>query len=77
MFEQYVHHDWDVWVRRDLKGRHREHCLCFSCERFVPEDREQNCPLANLLYSLDVVTGLTTPVFECPEFVEEESNGQS
>lgn len=77
MFEQYKHHGRSVWVRSDLRGTHREHCLCFSCDMFTPEDRESNCPLANLLYALCVETGMTTPVFECPQFFkkEEKDNG--
>jgi hypothetical protein len=70
MFEQYEHHDQTVWVRSSLRGKHRECCLCFDCRFFNPEDRESNCPIANTLYAFDVLTGLTTPVFECPEFEE-------
>jgi len=67
---QYNHHERQVWVREDLKGCHSEHCLCYSCTKFRPGDREQNCPIANALFSLDVLTGITTPVWECPEFEE-------
>ena len=71
-YEKYRH--WDghpqVWVRNDLKGRHREHCLCYSCEHFKPEDREANCRIANLMFSVCVALGITTPVWECPEFKE-------
>jgi len=28
MIEQYVHHGAAVSVRSDLKGEHREYCLC-------------------------------------------------
>ena len=69
-FEQYDHHGWNVWVEKDLKGTHREHCLCYQCGNFKPEEREKNCKIANMLYAMCVLTGITTPVFECPEFVE-------
>ena len=69
-YEKYEHHGVKVWVRKDLKGKHRQHCLCWSCMLFKPEDRENNCKLANLLYAVNVASGLTTPVFECPLFVE-------
>ena len=59
-----------VWVDAELKGKHRDHCLCFSCNRFSPDDREKNCPRANLLYSFCVLMDMTTPVYECPEFRE-------
>ena len=66
----YNHWGWDVWVRGDLKGKHREHCLCWSCGKFFPEDGEKNCKIANLVYAVCVAQGLVLPVWECPEFVE-------
>ena len=66
---QYVHHGNLVFVRTDLKGRHREHCLCFQCRKFIPGDRAQNCPIANEVYANCVKHKLVTPVFECPEFI--------
>ncbi len=62
-----------VWVRRVLKGRHREHCLCYSCDRFKPEDREKNCRVANLLYELCRTLNIVIPVWECPKFEEDIS----
>lgn len=70
--EKYEHHGVLVTVRSDLKGKHRKHCLCWSCNRFSPMDRDENCPIANLLYRFCVLTGCVTPVWECPEFEEEE-----
>jgi hypothetical protein len=63
MYEQYEHHGKLVWVRNDLKGKHRENCLCFSCAKLNIKDREKNCPIANALYDLCVQFNLTTPVF--------------
>jgi len=57
-------------VRSNLKGRHRDHCLCYACDRFAPDDREHNCPRANLLYALDVAFTMTTTVWECSAFVD-------
>lgn len=65
---RYEHHGRTVAVREDLKGRHREHCLCWECEKFQPQYREANCPIANAFFALDVLTGCVTPVWECPEF---------
>ena len=70
MFEKYVHFEDEVWVRSELKGKHREHCLCHSCAHFTPEDRGGNCVIANTLYCLCVELDLVTPVWECPHFVE-------
>ena len=66
---KYIHHGKEVWVRKDLKGTHREHCLCFQCEKLNIGDREKNCPIANELYKNCVKFNVTTPVFECPEFI--------
>jgi len=65
-FEVYKHHGYDVFVRSDLKGKHREHCLCYSCAYFRPDDREDNCTIANLVYYLCVALHVTLPVWECP-----------
>lgn len=72
MFEKYEHHGKDVWVKSSLKGKHREHCLCFSCDKFFPEDRNKNCKKANLLYNLDIALNMTTPVWECDTFGEKK-----
>lgn len=67
-YEQYEHHGNEVWCRKHLKGRHREHCLCWACEKMKP-GTDENCPIASELYALCVKHKLTTPVFECPFFV--------
>lgn len=69
-YEQYEHHGTNVWVRSDLKGTHRDNCLCFApCAKFKPGEPD-NCPIAQRLFELDVEHGLVTPVYECPEFAE-------
>ncbi|KKL20846.1 hypothetical protein LCGC14_2451380 [marine sediment metagenome] len=73
-FEQYRHHGELVWVNSELKGKHRDHCLCFSCGRFKPGVPETNCPKANLNYAVCIVGGLTLPVYECPNFYKEIAN---
>lgn len=67
-YELYTHHDKTVWADVTLKGKHREHCLCFNCTEFNPNDRESNCKIANLLYTVCVNFNLVTPVYECPHF---------
>lgn len=69
IFVTYTHHGNLVWVNQELKGLHREHCLCYSCERFFPGE-SSNCPIAQELFNINVKHGITTPVFECPEFKE-------
>lgn len=69
VFENYKHHGASVWVRADLRGQHREYCLCYHCECFHPEDRERNCRIANALFAMDQLCEITTPVWECQCFV--------
>lgn len=68
-YVKYTHHNAEVTVREDLKGKHREHCLCWDCDKLNTTSREDNCPIANKLYAICVEHNLATPVFECPEFV--------
>lgn len=62
------HHGALVSVRQELKGKHRDHCLCYSCDNFKPELRVGNCPIANLIYAVCVAQSVVTPVWECPKF---------
>jgi len=71
-FKKYEHHGRDVWVREDLQGQHRDHCLCFTCERFEPGWSVRGvfrCLRAKILYLFCIVFGMTTPVYECPKWV--------
>jgi hypothetical protein len=67
-YELYEHHENMVYVRSDLKGKHRDYCLCFNCTKLDIEGLKKNCTIANALYKLCVKYSLTTPVFECPAF---------
>jgi len=67
-FEQYKHHGTDVWVRKDLKGKHRDYCLCYQCKKLYIEDRERNCPISNQIFGLCVREDLVLPVWECRKF---------
>jgi len=69
----YLHHGTYVYVDEDLKGKHRDHCLCFRCAKFMPDDRDQNCKLANLNFANCQLNSMTLPVYECPQFVESEA----
>ena len=68
-YEQYEHYGKLVWVREDLRGKHREHCLCWDCAKFKPNPNEgDNCPLAQENYEMCVRHNMVLPVWECPEF---------
>ena len=64
----YLHHGKSVYVDEELKGRHREHCLCFRCQCFKPENREENCRLAELNFANCRLNNMVLPVYECPLF---------
>jgi len=73
-YERYTHR-WsndkscEVGVRSDLKGKHREHCLCYApCIMFRPGIPE-NCVIAQRLYEFDAKWNVVTPVWECSIFV--------
>lgn len=65
--EKYNHHDRDVFVQSNLKGKHRDHCLCFRCGKFKP-DSVYNCERAGKLYEICRDYGMVTPVYECDAF---------
>jgi hypothetical protein len=67
MFTRYEHHGATVWVRDDLRGEHRDHCLCFDCKRFHPGSAG-NCKVAQATYENCIKHGIVTPVWECPTF---------
>ena len=70
LYEVYRHHGKAVHVRKDLKGKHWEHCLCGDCAVFNSQDREKNCSIANMLYALCVLHDIVIPVWECPGFIK-------
>ena len=69
----YEHHGKMVAVRSLYRGHHKQHCLCYLCSKFHP-CMSDNCPVAQRVYELDVEFGITTPVWECPEFVRLEGD---
>lgn len=72
LYERYKHHGESmVWVRSDLKSLHRDFCLCYECQRFIPGS-SQNCPIAHAIYKNCIRFNVVTPVWECPRFVEQE-----
>lgn len=69
---RYVHHDNTVAVMAENKGKHRDNCLCYRCERFDPEGLRaiQHCKIAEHLYNFCKLVGIVTPVWECPYFTD-------
>ena len=69
-YEKYEHfgNGIEQWVKSDLKGKHRDHCLCWNCVNFDPDDHENNCNIARSVYALCVEFNMVIPVWECPYF---------
>ena len=63
----YEHYGKRVFVRDDLKGRHKEHCLCHSCAKFLP-GKSDHCPIAHAAYEHCLKFNTITLIWECPEF---------
>ena len=66
---RYRHHGQHVAVQEHLKGRHREHCLCYRCVHFRP-DTLSNCYIAKATLEHCRKYAITTPVWECALFRE-------
>ena len=60
---EYEHHGMEVTVVKKFKGRHKEICVCHSCEYFKWWE-EDNCFYATMAFELSKVTGIVT-VMEC------------
>lgn len=71
MIEKYEHHGKDMYVKSHLKGKHKEHCLCYECKNFKPNE-ESNCILAECIFKNCKTLGVVTPVWECMSFVEKD-----
>jgi len=67
-FEKYEHDTYDVWVRKDLKGKEDDHNLCLNCARYNPSDWRYSCSIAKKLHGLTKSYAITAPVWECPFF---------
>jgi hypothetical protein len=77
MIEKYNHHGTDVFVDSRLKGKLRDHCLCFKCKRFGHQPGlPQNCQIAQATYENCVKFHTATPMYECPEFDEKSLEDQ-
>jgi hypothetical protein len=67
-YVQYEHHNNLVYVKDDLRGKHREHCLCHApCKLFKPGESD-NCELAQANFEFCIAHHMTLPVWECPIF---------
>ena len=69
MIIQYEHHGKIVSVKKKLKGRHKNSCLCYApCAKFDPMEGDNGCLIASEVYANCVKFNIVTPVWECPEF---------
>jgi len=66
----YTHHGAEVAVDEELKGKHREHCLCYRCSRFKPNTPE-NCDYSEQHFRTCKINNMVMPVYECGDFMGE------
>ncbi len=69
--ERYTHHGREVTVLSEVRGKHRELCLCYRCQDFHP-GQSFSCEIARTIYEHCKSFGLVTPVFECAHFTLKE-----
>jgi hypothetical protein len=66
--EKYEHHGELVSVFSEVRGKHREFCLCFQgCARFKP-GQPDNCEIAQATFENCVKYNTVTPMWECPKY---------
>ncbi|HNW92866.1 MAG TPA: hypothetical protein PKM88_08160 [bacterium] len=70
MYRQMERDGVTTWVRSDLCGRQKEHCLCWACRAFQPEREDKGCPAIRAVLQLATKRRLVLPVWECAAFSE-------
>ena len=70
MYEQIDKGDVRTWVRKDLKGRQKEHCMCWNCRKFMPETDHKGCSIIREVLKLASINNIVLPVWECAVFDE-------
>lgn len=57
-----------VSVQEHLIDKRQEHSLCWqNCKKFKPMTTV-NCPIAQTLYEHNLMNGIATAVWECPQY---------
>ena len=69
----YKRHGQSVAVRKDLKGNHNKLCMCWDCEKFLPQDPDKNCYVNQAMRRQSTAFGITTPIVECVNCRERRS----
>ena len=68
MIEKHEHYGNAVWFQSHLKGKHREHSLCFQgCLNFQPGPVGQ-CKIVVAVNENSLRFGISTPIYACPKF---------
>lgn len=65
---KYKHHEHDVYVKKEYKGKHNDICLCIDCKHSNFTDHESSCPLSAMLYAFCREHGGTAIRSECPRY---------
>lgn len=65
---KYEHHGSLNSVQEHLKGKHREHNLCFQGCKHFKIGSEDNCEIAKATFKNCVEHNVVSPIWECPKF---------
>lgn len=68
MYENYERNGKKAWVRSDLKGRHKEFCMCWDCKKFTPDTEDKGCPIIKQVLDTAAHHNIVLPVWECGVF---------
>ncbi len=68
MYEQMDKGNAKTWVRKDLKGRQKEFCMCWDCVKFMPETEHKGCSMIKDVLLLASRNSIVLPVWECAAF---------
>lgn len=66
--DKYEHHSVEVTVLSEIKGQHRQHCLCYNGCKFFKPGTSENCEIAKATFKNCVTFNIVTPVYECPKY---------
>jgi len=72
MYEQYEKKGKKVWVKKELKERQKEFCMCWDCQKFKPEIEDKGCSIIKEVLELAVKKSIVLPVWECELFIAKE-----
>jgi hypothetical protein len=65
---EMLHHGLKLFAFEELVGKNHEHGLCYSCDRFRPVDPENNCRIAQEVFTFNKTFRVISPIYGCAIF---------